>query len=834
MKFIKIKEIFGRKQVKHSLLVISIIGFLFCIFLMLPQIQNLIIKIVETNMLHRKLENPNKWKDLLTSLGYILTVFCVIVWYFFIKRKFIASSFFLLTVFGIYLYKLFSVNHEWSYLFLYPFFVLLFVIVVHVVVNRRYFIHMINRLKSILLRLPENKRLKNINHYLVENRFLKSSFFVFICGGMLGSLFFLYIFGTAILDFTYTDWLMKGGDLSQHYLGWKLFRNSSWHFPLGLMDNIVYPFKVSIIYTDSIPLFAIFFKLLSPVLPENFQYFGLFGIFCYTLQGGIGALVVRKIGGNTGQSIIGSLFFILSTVMMWRIYGHTSLSAHFIILLCILAYLQNNNSSLKKQVFIWNGLLVLSASIHLYFVPMVMVFMFFHLLRECIITKNIKNQCIIFGVSVLVLTGTMFCLGVFYFVKDASAGLFGEASANINAFINPQGISRYIKDMPLATRWQYEGNAYLGLGIILFVVGIIFQLCQKKSDLPIVKKEKVLPVLGIVLLFLLFSLSPTITFNQYKLFTYPVLPPIEYLGSIFRSTGRMTWPIIYIIMTACIWRAIKQFSAKKAILFLSVFLLIQWFDLSPWFISKGNNYKTKVIWQTELPSPVWDNLANEYKHIFFMGNWTKLYSFLDLATKHGMTVNDAYLARKNPRMINDNKQREAEHLISSGARDDTVYVFENELQAYLLFTNGMQFYSIDGVTIGLSKADIGISSINFPPKSPSIIPYQKYNNEVLKNKSGFFEIYKGGVLYGPYIKLMPDGYTLNIDCEFDDSLGNPELRITDNFGGILLQVAPLSKGENFISFTLNEPHDNIEFVIYNENFPKIEVKNMFLYKEFAF
>jgi hypothetical protein len=700
---IKIKEILGRKPVKYSLLVISIIGFAACIIVMQAQIIDTIVEIIETKMLHRKL--GSKWKDYLFGSGYSFTVLFVIVWFLFIKRKFIISSFFLLITLGIYLYtyKLFAVNHGSYDRLRFPVIVLLVAIITHVVVNRRYF-------------YPLTNRLKNINRHLIENRYLNSSFFVFIYGGLLGALFFLYIFGTAILDFAYTGWLMAGGDLSQHYLGWKLFRNSSWYFPFGLIDNIVYPFKVSIIYTDSIPLFAIIFKLLSPILPENFQYFGLFGIFCYTLQGGIGALVVRKIGGNTGQSIIGSLFFILSTVMMRRIYFHTSLTAHFIILLCILAYLKNDNSSLKKQIFVWSFLLALSASIHLYFVPMVMVFMFFRLLQEYTLSKNLKNQCVIFGVSVLVLTGTMFCLGAFYFVRAVNT--VGMEVTNLNAFINPQWTSAFIKDLPLvATSFPHEGFSYLGLGIILFVVGIIFQLCQrKKSDLPIVKKEKVFPVFGIVLSFLLFSLSPTITFNQYKLLTYPVLLPVEYLWSIFRSTGRMTWPIIYIIITACIWWAIKQFSAKKAVLFLSIFLLIQWFDLKPWFISKGNNYKTKVIWQTELSSPVWNNLANEYKHIFFIddsrfknGKWIPpeegFYPFLDLAGNHKITVNDAYLARTNSKMINDNKQKEAEHLINSGPRDDTVYVFQDIESASKFKETGINIFIIDDVIIGINQKD---------------------------------------------------------------------------------------------------------------------------------
>ena len=694
----KIKEILVQKPIKYSLFVISIICFAICIIVIQAQIIYIIVGIVEINILHRNLKSLYIWKEYLFGSGYGFTVFCVVVWYFYIKRNIFVSSFFLLAAFSIYLYtyKLFALNHGRHDLLRFPVIVLLAVIVTHVAVNRRYFYPLTNRLRSI-------------NRRLGENRILHTSFFVFICGSLLGALFFLYIFGTAILDFTYTDWLMAdvlgGGDLSQHYLGWKLFRNSLWHFPLGLIDNIVYPFKVSIIYTDSIPLFAVIFKLLSPVLPGNFQYFGLFGIVCYTLQGGIGALIIRKIGGNTGQSIIGSLFFTLSTVMMWRIYFHTSLSAHFIILLCIMAYLKNNNLSLKKQIFIWSGLLVLSVFIHLYFVPMVMIFMFFSMLHEYVMTKNIKNQCIVFGVSILILTGTMFCLGAFYFAKAVNTVGMKEANANLNVFINPQGMSAFIKDLPLvAIRFPHEGFSYFGLGIIILIVVAVFQLFQRnKSDLPIVEKEKVFPVIGIVLSFLLFSLSPTITLNQFKLFTYPVLPPVEYLWSIFRSTGRMTWPIVYIVMVFCIWWAITQFSVKRSVLFLSIFLLIQWVDLKPWFVSKGNHYKTKVTWQSKLSSPVWDNLANEYKHIFFMGDHIKSYSFLDLTGNHKITVNDTYLARTNTRMINENKQKEAVYLINNGPKDDTVYIFQDKEQASLFKETGIHFFIIDEVIIGIDS-----------------------------------------------------------------------------------------------------------------------------------
>ena len=95
-------------------------------------------------------------------------------------------------------------------------------------------------------------------------------------GAILGAIFFIIIYGFCVLDPTYDEWLLGKGDLTQHYLGWCFYRRSEWTFPVGLTNQLAYPTYTSVIFTDSIPVFAVFFKLLSPLLPETFQYFGLF------------------------------------------------------------------------------------------------------------------------------------------------------------------------------------------------------------------------------------------------------------------------------------------------------------------------------------------------------------------------------------------------------------------------------------------------------------------------------------------------------------------------------------------------------------------------------
>ena len=87
---------------------------------------------------------------------------------------------------------------------------------------------------------------------------------LFAVCAVLGAICFIGVYGVKILDFTNTAWLFDNDhDLRQHYLGWCHFRSDPWQFPFGLFDSLSYPNSMSIIYTDSIPIFAVAFKIIS-------------------------------------------------------------------------------------------------------------------------------------------------------------------------------------------------------------------------------------------------------------------------------------------------------------------------------------------------------------------------------------------------------------------------------------------------------------------------------------------------------------------------------------------------------------------------------------------
>lgn len=110
---------------------------------------------------------------------------------------------------------------------------------------------------------------------------------------VLAIIIFISMYGIHVINPLYTDWLLSGGDLSQHYLGWRAYRNSSWSFPIGMVDVLAYPMKTSVIFTDSIPIMAVLFKIISPLLPDNFQYFGIWGVLCIILQMAFSARILK-------------------------------------------------------------------------------------------------------------------------------------------------------------------------------------------------------------------------------------------------------------------------------------------------------------------------------------------------------------------------------------------------------------------------------------------------------------------------------------------------------------------------------------------------------------
>lgn len=264
-------------------------------------------------------------------------------------------------------------------------------------------------------------------------KIVKSRWFGFLAGCILGMIIFMLIYGVKIINPAYEEWIyQKSGDINQHYIGWQFYRKSDWSFPIGLIEGLSEQ-KVSMMYTDSIPLFAVFFKILSPLLPETFQYMGLWGVFCFAMQGGLGTLITSKLEKeqNVFIDLLGGSLFIFSETVIQRMFGHSALGGQWLILLFIWLWLCNDEFTSVKRVIYWTLTSMLAVSVHPYFVPMCYFVMFGALLYDLLENREIVRDILVPVSSVPFTLLLMWVNGAFWRFK-----LFGRRAWAI--FRKPQ------------------------------------------------------------------------------------------------------------------------------------------------------------------------------------------------------------------------------------------------------------------------------------------------------------------------------------------------------------------------------------------------------------
>ncbi len=301
------------------------------------------------------------------------------------------------------------------------------------------------------------------------------------CGGaILGFLIFLLIFDyhtlNPINDFFCTTGYIEN-DSAQHYAGWMLYRNSDWTFPIGVTERIAYPFGNSVIYTDSIPLFAIFFKILSPILPTTFQYFGIYVALCFMLMGGFSALLIDLFSKNFVFSLIGSLLFSLSPIMIERAFRHTALTSHYLIIAALYYYFVSYKNKCIRSFIPLAIINALSITIHPYFLPFTYAISLAFCIEWALSAREYRKSALSLLGSIVATLFIGFVIGMFHVSGGAEAYGFGVFSLNPINFVNPQSVgfsewSQILSPQSIANIYQIEGFNYLGFGVIVAFVAV--------------------------------------------------------------------------------------------------------------------------------------------------------------------------------------------------------------------------------------------------------------------------------------------------------------------------------------------------------------------------
>ena len=537
----------------------------------------------------------------------------------------------------------------------------------------------------------------------------------FALGALIGAVIFIGIYGFKVLDVSYDDWLLQYEfDLTQHYQGWRLYRNSGWHFPLGLCDTSIYPYLSSVVYTDSIPLFAFFFKLLSPILPDKFQYFGLFGLMSYMLQGGMAKLLLRKTLNKEWLRNVGAAFFVTNIVFVQRMFWQTALSAHFLILIAMTFFVYREDiKSFRTRVVLWTTLGALAVSIHFYLYGMISVMLLGFAVLDSIDSdynkeenKLSKNQRILYGLknfSIYIVSYLATSVVVFYSfggfygtVKtvDDSTSLY---NASINSLFLPMGKSLFFTggehgDMEL------EGFGYMGIASAILLIFALIALIMDWKNLWKSKKKSVIIICLLIVMFYIFSLSPVMMFSGKYVFSVNIIPGFiqRITWGLFRACGRFIWPVMYTLTYLALSYSERILKKIYPVILIGA-LALQLVEFSGYY---KQTYKAFNSFEyLNCPADVFAGYdMSQYKHIQFMQNfeWFDYYASLDcyyefvgysrLAADNRMTISNFHFARDYDAVVQEQIDSCYEKLNAGKPDADTLYVFPKEMY----IQNGLQ------------------------------------------------------------------------------------------------------------------------------------------------
>jgi hypothetical protein len=127
-------------------------------------------------------------------------------------------------------------------------------------------------------------------------------------------------------------WLC-GGDYGTQFLGWHFYRNEPlWQLPFGLVRSYGEQRGSSLVYTDSIPLFAFIFRPFSPALPHYFQYIGLWLLTCFCLQGFFSWKLAQGLTTSLPLKVLICCFFLFAPPFLFRVNNGHSVCAQWMIL----------------------------------------------------------------------------------------------------------------------------------------------------------------------------------------------------------------------------------------------------------------------------------------------------------------------------------------------------------------------------------------------------------------------------------------------------------------------------------------------------------------------
>lgn len=465
-----------------------------------------------------------------------------------------------------------------------------------------------------------------------------------VAAALMGAAFCSFWAGPVVLSPTSVEWL-NVGDRAMHTLGWWYFREAPWGWPPGASPKLGLELASGVALSDSLPLFAFPFKLLSGLLPPTFQYWGLWYLLCFTLQGSFGYLIGRELNLGRATALVAALFCIFQPAFLDRLPGHMALGGHWTVLAALFLYVRRE----PPARFAWPLLMGVVALVHGYLMAMCGGIWLASLVQRLWLRRTgpvgLASE-VVFGAAAI---GLAMWAGGIFMVRSFGSGGYGLYQLNLLSPIDPSDWSYLFPDLP-QTPGDYEGLNFMGAGVLTLLVVTIVAVRFFKG--PRVTWAKLrgpfwLPIIVLGLGLTLFAMTNRLAMGSIELPPIPQPGWMLDLGNVFRASGRMFWPVGYLLLFAVLLAA-ERALGRRALWFALPLLFVQVADSSEGWAKFRRKDAPRAEWSTALKDPAWDALADRYERIRgvpvepIFKDWKAL-SYL--ALRHHIGTDAAYLAR---------------------------------------------------------------------------------------------------------------------------------------------------------------------------------------------
>lgn len=431
-----------------------------------------------------------------------------------------------------------------------------------------------------------------------------------LTAGVLGFVFFVVTVGIEKLDPRNVAW-MTFKDQRQHWVGWLFFADDRWRWPVGASPRLGWEEVNSIVYTDSWPLFALFFKAINFGIFDRGQYFGLALAICSVALFVGSETLFRLLGLSHLQSLIGSVVLATTPVFWWTQRWYSALSGGLCLLVWGFVYYVRTRRESRFRMFPWLVILLLAIATHFYLFGIIAPLWLASLLSPGIRSRSDVGR-ILSTVSVTAAASAiaMFVLGYFTMpLSSSSTDRYGIYTANILGLFDVNSSSRLLPELP-SPPLQYEPTS-LGIGALLILVVMMLRI--------VVSPRRLLPSLLIsvrrhawlmiaILAMSAFAVSNYTTVGE-RGYNFEIPYRMMQLFSVFRSSVRFMWPLtvlatVALVVVASRWRTIGRTVLVSA-------CLLQVFDVWPQFRTIAER-KNGVHSPIQYEDSLWSVVPDQY------------------------------------------------------------------------------------------------------------------------------------------------------------------------------------------------------------------------------